>query len=364
LAAIETAKQNLVPSHIPTFPLGREQEYKEILQSLDHMTQSSSGSLRVSGLHGQGKTITTQIALERYRESHPDFKIVWISASTVSSLQDVIKALALGTPSNLSGHGIQHLLHQSNNRILLVIDEIDILQPRIRDLLLSVANTMNSKLLLIGLENRVNSGAFQHSISFAAYDEASLSRILDSLTKNLFEEKSLNLLSKIFATRGSFFFLLLPRHLSPSLACFSFSCSSGDVRPMKVLALKCLEVAEAKLTIADVDSPLRPIVDIKIVNLCRKDVNPSMTSVLVSLHKTSLHILVSLVCSYRPGQLFSLKDMQLAINTFYSKRRMSEIGEDTMVLYAEILLQDGLLSVEREKKRYSSLNQYLQEPEV
>lgn len=143
-----------------------------------------------------------------------------------------------------------------------------------------------------------------------------------------------------------------------------FSVNSGDVRPMKVFALKCLELAQEKLTADDIDSPLKAIVDMKIVNQCRKDVNPSMTSVLLSLHKQSLHLLVSLVCSYLPGQLFSLCDMQNAINTFYLKRRMSEIGMDMMCAYGEALLQDGLLCVDREKKQFSSLNQYLQESEV
>jgi hypothetical protein len=133
---------------------------------------------------------------------------------------------------------------------------------------------------------------------------------------------------------------------------------------MKVFALKCIELAQEKLTEDDIDSPLRAIVDIKVVSQCRKGVNPSMTSVLLSLHKQSLHLLVSLVCSYLPGQLFSLRDMQDALNTFYAKRRMTPIGMDIMCAYGESLLLDGLLCVDGNKKHFSSLNQYLQESEV
>jgi hypothetical protein len=368
LVGIECAKLNLAPSYFPAFPLGREQEYRQILQHLDHMSQSNSGSLRVSGLHGQGKTITTHIAMERFQDSHHQHKIVWLSAPMISTFQDVINGLAvalgMGTISNRSGFGQTILLQQilqSNQGILLVIDEIDILQTRIRDLLLSMANTANSKLLFIGIENVVNPGTFQHCVSFPAYDDSSLSRILDSLTENLFDEKSLKLVSKIFATDGASSSL----HLSSSGSPHS-SRSTGDVRPMKVFALKCLELAVVNLTTADLDSPVRPIVDMKIVSQCRKDVTPTMTSVLVSFHKNSLHILVSLVCSYRPGQLFSLVDMQSAVNTFYLKRCMEVINLDTVVLYAESLLQDGLLSVDRDKKKkqFSSLNQYLQVAQV
>ena len=220
LPAIECAKQNLIPSHVPTFPVGREEEFQQILLYLDRMTRSSFGSLRVSGLHGQGKTVTTHIAIQRFHESGVQFQVVWLSATMISSFQDIIKALPRNTPSSPVNHDqniLQQILHQSSSPILLVIDEIDLLQARIRDSLLSLANTKNSKLMLIGLENSAHSGSFNHSITFQAYNESSLSRILNSLTKQLFDEKSIQLVSKSFATKGSLPSLLLLPQLMNSL---------------------------------------------------------------------------------------------------------------------------------------------------
>jgi hypothetical protein len=160
---------------------------------------------------------------------------------------------------------------------------------------------------------------------------------------------------------------------------------------MKVFARRCLELAEESLrqktgnkdrwitfsffflhmsidpTDYTTPSPIRPIVDMKIVNQCRKEVNPSMSALLNSLPKQSLLLLVSLALSYPMGQLFSLCDMHDAINAFYAKRKMRRIDLNTMCLYGESLLEYSLLHTHlagEKKQNVTSLNQLQRHSEV
>jgi hypothetical protein len=106
--------------------------------------------------------------------------------------------------------------------------------------------------------------------------------------------------------------------------------------------------------------PVRPIVEMKIVNQCRKEINPTMTARLLSLPKQSLFLIVSLATSYPLGQMFSLRDMQDVLNTFYAKRQMKRIDMNTMCLYGESLLLDGLLNTNLagdRRQQITSLNQ-------
>jgi hypothetical protein len=202
---IALAIQNLSPSHTPSTILGREQEYQQILETLHHMILTSSGSLRISGLHGQGKTMTTKFAIHSLTSS--DLQLVWLSATEQSSLRDIVKLIPSNGPPSPNTTSDPHLilkqiLQSARTPILVVIDEIDILQPKIREYLVAISNAPGSNLLLIGLANNILPESFHSSITFEPYDETTLSVILNSLSDHLFEEKSLTLISKTYASKG------------------------------------------------------------------------------------------------------------------------------------------------------------------
>lgn len=206
---IALAIGNLSPSHTPSTLLGRDEEYREINRTIDEMVSASSGSLRISGLHGQGKTMTTKLALSNFSSS--DVHVVWLSATEQNSLRDIIKLIISSvSSSNASGdpHDIlRQILKATRTPILVVVDEIDILPAKIREGLVSMANKPHSNLLLVGLANNIFSESFQSSITFEPYDEATLTLILNHLTYHLFEEKSVSLIAKTYASKGK----LVPR---------------------------------------------------------------------------------------------------------------------------------------------------------
>lgn len=153
-------------SSLPIRLLGRENESAEILNFLqDCLKNRQSNSLYISGAPGTGKTASLIRLFETEVIKH-SFKYVYINCmsfkQSTTVYQKIVRELDYKY-SDISQKTIVNFLEKkivdSDNMIVLVLDEIDQLDSKNQEVLYTLfgwPNLSNSKLILIGIANALD----------------------------------------------------------------------------------------------------------------------------------------------------------------------------------------------------------------
>ena len=106
----------------------------------------------------------------------------------------------------------------------------------------------------------------------------------------------------------------------------------------------------------------------KIVSLCRKEsLITGPEEAFKTLHKNACILLISLVISFEPGQLFSLQQMYHVVNSFYSQLKIERIDMMNLCRLGDQLIEQNFLHPSSDKLKkinYISLNHYQNQQEV
>ena len=124
---------------------GREQELQQLQTWI---LKDKAKLININGLGGNGKTALAMALVEQLQTTEFE-SIIWRSVNTVSSL-DVLLTDLLDTPIETVGQGVKQLLKKIQSRWLIILDDIDLAQPKpYLDFLYRISRSRHQSCLLV-----------------------------------------------------------------------------------------------------------------------------------------------------------------------------------------------------------------------
>lgn len=194
-----TAKHSLSTA-VPDSLIGRSKEMTTIKAFLDHawVEGKQKKSLYMCGPPGTGKTACLKHLLEHYKFSRKT-KVLFINCMSVTSTKAIFDKIASELklsvdPLQAKKYLERDICSDTNSRILLVLDEIDQLDSKDKEVLYSIFEwpyLYNSRLVLIGIANALDiadrllprlksHGLAPQELCFAAYTRQEIENIIIS----------------------------------------------------------------------------------------------------------------------------------------------------------------------------------------
>mmetsp|Transcript_9988 Transcript_9988/g.15076 ORF Transcript_9988/g.15076 Transcript_9988/m.15076 type:complete len:1823 (-) Transcript_9988:255-5723(-) len=375
---IARVRTKLQPSHFPSSVCGRDEEYRDMHTTIaQYLEDKTGGSIRVMGQSGQGKTLVTKHVLRALQKDAevgevPSFSMIWTNgkthqdgfrefaklfgeecASEEQAKTFLTDKLVKQPPRSASK---SRRLSSLSEMHIIVIDEVDAISKSLHSTLLQAAKSDHSNFILIGLANSFeDSYSYSTEFVFEVYSTTAIEGILKCLTDGLFDEKAVRMIAMTVS-------------------------NNADIRSMTALAASCLDRAVQALedkcartedTAAVFEEATRSIVDIRIVNQCKKEYSSGASRKLggqfSGLPSSSRNVLVALVLQFGIGQCFSLEQMQDAVNTHLEQMRIDRADMASVCDSCQHLVEAGLVHTSKACSRKGAgdlrvLMKYPQEP--
>lgn len=339
-------KARLQASYTPAKVLHREAEYEKIRDATKGSLLAGQGTtILVAGQPGQGKTLCVKHVISSLTcdTEVEQFSKLFLKGSDFSGgFKFLAKELGIeGLYSEVAAeNAVKEYFCVSNKsrdveRLLLVIDEIDMVPSSFRQSLLTLTKT-DSRVVLIGLANDLSTETYNTEVVFEVYTESQILDILKSLTENLFDDKGATMIAK--------------------------TCTAeGDIRPVTTLALTCLELVQSQLALSETGKeelvkPAYPVVTLRIASLAKSQCRGlDMKDKLQSISKGAVLTLVSLALQYHVGDIFSFSEIVDLSNTHLEALKLQRCTGAEVEGHTQELLNNCFMhEVHSSKKQASS----------